>query len=128
MSNGSQRSSFRWIIWLAGLVLVAMLFTACGGSDEPAQPVTHQPQVSDLTYSPTSALQAVGGKSTIKGSVKFSDAGGDVASLSLTTSSGQVLNVPVPQLQGVVAGVVAGEVVVALDVAGTYTFEMWVTV
>ena len=127
MSNGSQRSSFRWIIWLAGLVLVAMLFTACGGSDEPAQPVTHQPQVSDLTYSPTSALQAVGGKSTIKGSVKFSDAGGDVASLSLTTSSGQVLNVPVPQLQGVVAGVVAGEVVVALDVAGTYTFEMWVT-
>jgi 6-phosphogluconolactonase (cycloisomerase 2 family) len=127
MCNVSPRSFLGRILWLAGLLLVAAFFTACGGSDDPAQPVTHQPQVSDLTYSPTSAVQAVGGTSTIKGTVKFSDAGGDVVSLRLTTSSGQDLNLPLPQVQGLIAGVVAGEIVVSLDVAGTFSFETWVT-
>jgi 6-phosphogluconolactonase (cycloisomerase 2 family) len=113
--------------WLASVAFVAVMAAACGGSSEPTQPITHQPQISELSYSPTSAVQAAGGKSTIKGSFKFSDAGGDVVSLHMTTSSGQDLNMPLPQLQGVMGGLVTGEIVVSLDVAGTYSFEMSVT-
>ena len=109
---------------IAFLAIVAAAISSCGsdsGSDEPS----HPPSISNLAYSPSTAYQVSGGTVAINGAVDFTDAGGDVVSLRLVTSSGEDLTVPTPALSGVTSGTATGTLIVSVDKVGQYTFEVW---
>ncbi len=110
---------------VAGVLLFGAL-AACGGSDS-STPAVHQPSLSNLSYSPTSAMQAVGTTATISGTFAFYDAGADIASVRITSSGGADSVTATPQLGGIAAGTAFGQVLVPLDQPGRYTFEVWVT-
>ena len=92
-----------------------------GGADEPP----HPPAISNLNYSPATALQAPGGTATISGTFDFTDAGGDIASLRLVGSGGVDLSVATPALGGIKSGTGTGSFVVSVERIGKYTFELW---
>ena len=112
---------------IASLFLLAVVVAACGGGDSAPPPAAHQPTISNLRYSPATAAQAPGGTATINGTFDFSDAGGDVAAVRITSSGGVDVSTPTPQLAGIAAGTVMGQVVVSVDQPGKYSFEFWVT-
>jgi len=116
--------------FLAPCAVVAFLtvLAACGGGGGGGGEVpAHPPSISNLTYAPATALQAPNGTATISGTVDFTDAGGDVASLRMTSSGGADLTVPTPQLGGIKSGTGTGAFVVSVDKVGKYTFEIWMT-
>lgn len=124
--TGTSTGILRAVRWLASLLFFAVLGVSCGGNDEPAAPA-HQPSISNLRYSPASAAQVPGATVTISGTFDFSDAGGDVSSLRMTSSGGADVAMPTPQLSGIVSGTAVGQVSVSVDKPGNYTFELWVT-
>jgi hypothetical protein len=87
-------------------------------------PVAHPPVITNLRYSPISALQSPGGLVTLTGTFDFSDAGANVAVLHLSSNSGPELTVPVA-LPGVTSGTLIGDFLVSIDLVGHYTFEIW---
>jgi len=86
----------------------------------------HPPSISNLRYSPETAVQAVGGTTSIVGSVDFADVAGDVAALHLATTAGVDLTVPLSNLNGIKSGTATGNFIVASDTIGKYPFEIWV--
>ncbi len=100
-------------------------FAACGGSGggEP----DHPPAISNLRFSPASALQAPDGTVTISGTFDFADAGGDIASLRLASNAGDDLTVPTPSLAGRKSGTGTGSFIVSVDKIGKFSFELWAT-
>ena len=117
---------FRTVRWLASLLFFAVLAVSCGGGDEPAAPA-HPPSISNLRYSPASAAPVPGGTVTISGTFDFSDAGGDISSVRITSSGGVDVTTPTPQLSGIASGTAVGQVAVSVDKPGKYTFEISVT-
>ena len=106
------------------MALLALLLTlaACGGGgDEPP----HPPTISNLKYSPATALQAPGGTVPISGTFDFADAGGDIISLRITSSGGVDLTVATPALSAIKSGTGTGTFTVSVDTIGRYTFELW---
>lgn len=111
--------------WVARLAFLGALATACGGDDESTPPL-HAPIISNLSYSPATATQQAGGTTMINGTFDFSDAGGDVAAMRITSSGGIDTTAPTPQLAGATDGTAIGQIVVSTDQVGKYTFEVWV--
>jgi hypothetical protein len=109
---------------IAFLAIVATAISSCGGDGNGDEP-SHPPSISNLAYSPSTAYQVSNGTVAITGSVEFTDAGGDVVSLRLVTSSGEDLTVPTSALSGVTSGTATGTLVVSVDKVGQYTFEVW---
>ena len=106
------------------MALLALLLTlaACGGGgDEPP----HPPTISNLKYSPATALRAPGGTVPISGTFDFADAGGDITSLRITSSGGVDLTVATPALSAIKSGTGTGTFTVSVDTIGRYTFELW---
>jgi hypothetical protein len=118
--------TFETARWIAILVFFSVWVTACGG-DGASAPTVHAPTISNLLYSPVTATQQAGGTATINGSFDFSDAGGDVASMRITSSGGVDTTALTPQLAGITSGTAIGQIVVSIDQPGKYTFEIWVT-
>jgi hypothetical protein len=106
------------------LVLAACL-AACGGGGGGEAP-SHPPSISNLQYSPATALQAPGGTATISGNFDFADAGGDIALLRIVASRGVDLTVPAPALNGLTSGTGNGSFVISVDQVGRHPFELWV--
>ena len=79
---------------LAPVALLAL--AACGGGGSSGSPPDVAPSISNLRYTPTSALQSPGGVATLSGTIDFSDSGANVSSLHLSTSAGATLTVAVP--------------------------------
>jgi len=65
--------SFLTRIFLRIFVLAAI--ASCGGGGGGGEPI-HPPSISNLVYSPATALQAPNGTSIITGTIDFTDAGG----------------------------------------------------
>jgi len=107
---------------LAPVALLAL--AACGGGGSSGSPPDVAPSISNLRYTPTSALQSPGGVATLSGTIDFSDSGANVSSLHLSTSAGATLTVAVP-LPGVTQGTLQGDFSVSVDQTGHYTFEIW---
>lgn len=90
----------------------------------------HAPSISGLQLSPFSAAQNQGGGSvTVVGNFNFSDSGGDVSGLLLTTydSHGNITNStssPVSNLTGITQGQLSGSVAIGTTIADTYTFKI----
>jgi hypothetical protein len=107
---------------------VAALMTvlaACGGGGGGGEPPPHPPTISNLKYSPATALQAPNGTATINGTFDFADAGGGITSLRIVSSGGADLTVPTPSLAGIKSGTGTGTFIVSVDRIGRYTFELW---
>lgn len=108
----------------AFLAFTAALISSCGGDNGGDEP-DHPPSISNLVYSPATASRVAGGTVAITGSVEFTDAGGDVVSVRLVTSSGEDRTVPTPTLNGMTSGTATGTLDVSVDQVGRYTFEIW---
>jgi len=123
---------------------IATLMASCGGNDcvegetgcmqgdggsgiDGGQSGT-APVISDLAYSPDKA--AVGTQTTINGTIKFTDAEGDVdkIGIELKLPDGTTQTLPSSAVQGA-AGIKAGQaafiIVLMPPTAGQYTFEIW---
>lgn len=110
-------------------LVMAVALAACGGGDGGGGevPAAHPPSISDLAYTPSTAMQVPSGTATITGTVTFSDAGGDVAAFRMTSSAGADLTVATPQLNGITSGRGAATFIVSVDKVGKYAFDIWVT-
>ena len=105
---------------------VAMLFAGCGGGGGGGG---HPPAISNLQFSPASAMVDDGGGTvTISGSFDFTDSGGDLARMVLATydaNHNQIQSIPIPvSLPGVTAGTLFGSVIVDTSAPGVFTFTV----
>lgn len=116
------------LLGLVRLSLQCLVFAAiasCGGGGGGDS--SHPPSLSNLRYSPSTALQVPNGTATISGTVDFADAGGDIVALRLLSSGGADLTVPMPSLGGATSGSATGLFVVPVGQVGKTTFDLWAT-
>jgi hypothetical protein len=112
---------------LSVLFLAAFLLGCGGGGDGGGG--GHPPAISNLQFSPTSAMVNDGGGTvTISGSFDFTDSGGDLARMVLTTYDDnhiQIESIPIPvSLPGVTAGTLFGTVIIDSSAPGVFTFTI----
>ena len=109
------------------MALLATILCSCGGEGGSSS-INSTPSISNLTFSPTSALQGEGnGSITVTGSITFTDAGGDLTTLHLTNPLGQSVTQPISGIGGAKSGTIQGQVTVSTQNAGHYTFEVYVS-
>jgi hypothetical protein len=123
-SRGQRMKSCR------GLILPLLLFATLGGcrGGGGGGSIDTTPSISNLSFSPTSALQGDGnGSITVTGSVSFNDPGGDLTTLHLTNSQGQNITVPISSIAGMKSGTLQGKFTASTQNAGHYTFEVYVS-
>jgi hypothetical protein len=116
------------------LIIACALLHGCGGgggssgSGPTTSPPDSTPAISGLQISRATAPQFEGnGSIQLTGSVNFSDAGGDVTTLHLSTSQGQVLQQTITGTAGAQSGTIQGAVTIDTSTIGRYTFEVYVT-
>lgn len=112
---------------VAWLVAAAMLVGCGGGPSSP--PPSSPPVISNLAYSPHSVVQNPGGTSSLLGRIDFTDAGGDLATVTLVASDshGAVVGSatgPVQGAAGKTSGTVQASVTFKVDTAGLYTIKV----
>jgi len=120
-----EEGSMRRLAW----VFAAMLFASCGGGGGGGG--GHTPEISNLQFSPASAIVNDGGGTVaISGSFDFTDAGGDLARIVLTTYDNnhiQIGSIAIPaSIPGVTSGKLYGTVTIDTSVAGVFTFTVLV--
>lgn len=135
VGNGTTSVTFPVPVDTAGrYVLETWLVDSRGGASNHlsgtfevlARDVTpHPPVISNLHYSPATAIQSAGGTAQVVATVDFADTAGDVASLRLTSTAGADMTVPLPAMSGVTRGTASATVVVAVDTVGKYAFDVW---
>jgi hypothetical protein len=115
----------------SAVALGALLaLTACGGGGGGGGPAATPPTITGLSYSPGGAYVGAGdGRQAIDGQLTFTDAGGDLASLTLTVLDAQgtvvdAVTSPVQGAGGHTSGTVSAQVVVATGTVGTYTLKV----
>ena len=115
---------------IAFVVLLAFSLGACGGGGGGggSSPVNSTPSISNLSFTPASALQGDGsGSITVSGSISFVDAGGDLSMLHLTDSQGQSVSQSISGAAGQTSGTIQAVVTVSTQQLGHYTFTVYVT-
>lgn len=131
MTMSNLFGSLRAVLHAAALLAIV----SCGGGGGgdvvdgggQSNPIPHPPAISNLSYSPLSALASPTDTATINGTFNFTDAGGDVTAIRITTSAGADLTIPTASLKDVKTGTGAGSFTVSLASTGKVTFEVWVT-
>jgi hypothetical protein len=109
------------VLFLAGILL------GCGGGGGGGG--GHTPAISNLQYSPASAtVDDGGGTVSVSGSFDFTDSGGDLARMVLTTYDAnhiEIQSIPIPApLPGVTAGTLFGTVTIDTSAPGVFTFTV----
>jgi hypothetical protein len=114
-----------WVRWcLGGLVLV---LASCGGGGGGGGESTHPPTISNLQF-PESVYQFDGnGTTTIGGSFDYSDAGGDLATFTITSPGAGALTADIQGAAGSSTGTIIGQVEIDTTTAGTFDFQIYVT-
>jgi hypothetical protein len=117
------------------ITLLSILLTiACssGGGDSPAPtPTAHTPSISNLLYSPNSAIED-SGNVTVTATMQFSDSGADVQSFTLKiyNSSGNLLSTQSNTLNNT-SGLSSGSITILGNFStadnGNYTFSLSIT-
>jgi|GEM_PF-5746966 len=118
---------------LAVTLLLTLAAAGCGGGGGGGggtAPGT-APSISKLTYSPTVARVGSGAVS-VTGTIEFSDARGDLATLTLIVLDAQQKQLssvtsPIQGAAGQTSGTLTGAVQVAATTAGTFTIQVFVT-
>jgi hypothetical protein len=108
------------------IALVSLWLAGCGGGGGGDGGATHSPVISNLVFSPVSAVQSPGSTTTVMGTVDFSDAAGDIVTFRLVAPAAKIdLIVPTPSLNGIKSGIGSVSVSFSLDTIGSYPFEIW---
>jgi len=116
-----------------GLIMsLALLLASCGsgggGTVETTPVIDSTPVISNLQFSPATLLQNDGGGTkTVSGTLAFTDLGGDLATLNLTTADGRQVSTPIDGVAGIKSGTIAAMVVVDTTLIGTFNFQVSVT-
>lgn len=119
MTTRSHRSAWAF---LASLLLAAVGCSG-GGSDADSTPT-----LGNLHVSRTQAFWNEGGGTVqISGSVDFTDGGGDLAAMHLTSPAGDHIDVPISGAGGQKSGTLMATLVVDTTTVGHYTFEVYAT-
>jgi hypothetical protein len=101
-----------------------IILAGCGGGGGKVTGPLDVPAITNLHYSPASAWQFEGGGSiAVSGTVDFTDLGGDLATLRLTTSAGGDLSIAIAA-PGITSGTLTGGFVIPTDVVGDYGFSI----
>ncbi len=110
------------------IVLGAAALCGCGGGSGGGVSVDSTPSISNLQFSPSSALQYDGnGMMTATGTFDFSDSGKDLMTAYLTSSSGATVLASLAAASGQSSGTLQGTVQVDTTTLGQYTFQLYVT-
>lgn len=117
----------RWQLVIAALACLAACGGGGGSSASPTPPV-----LSNLKYSPTDTVQSAGGTFAVQGTLDFTDAGADLASLTVVVldASGKQLSStsgPVQGVSGKTSGTIQGSVTIPTGNVGTFTFNISAT-
>jgi hypothetical protein len=120
---------------LALFLLAALLIVSCGssGGGGGGGDSKHQPSISNLEYSPTSANQGDGGGMvTVDGTFDFIDKGGDVKKLTLIGYDSGMnetdrITIDITGASGITQGTIFIQAFVETNIAGTFYFTVHVT-
>lgn len=110
------------------ILFLAVFLIGCGGGGDGGGG-GHAPAISNLQFSPTSVIENDGGGTVaIIGSFDFTDSGGDLDRVVVTTydnNNNKVgsVNIPAP-LTGVTAGRLTGAITIDTSVTGVFTFSI----
>jgi hypothetical protein len=127
------RTARRTVPFLLGVIVLS----ACGGggggggSGSNSGPPPSQPTISALTVTPSTTTQG-SGTIAVNGTIKFTDSGGDLASLTVVVlgASGKQASSTTTPLQGVsgqTSGTITGTAQVSTRTPGLFTFQVSVT-
>jgi hypothetical protein len=119
------------VLFMLVLSIVVLLVACGGGSGEGGSTPAHAAVISNLQYSPQSASQSTT-PVTVTGSIYFTDAGGDISTLTGTIydSNGTQLDShtgPITGGSGHTSGTVHLSSTMDVSVKGVYTFKIYVT-
>jgi hypothetical protein len=118
--------SIRLLKYAAACCIAGSAAVGCGGGSGGSADST--PSISNLQFSPTSALQYDGnGTVTVSGSFDFTDAGKDVSTLHLTSSNGGNESIAINGAAGQSAGSIQGTFQTDTTTLGHYAFQLYVT-
>ena len=109
---------------------LAISVGSCGGGSGSGggTPIDSTPSISNLVFSPNSAVQGNGTVTvTVTGTVTFHDAGGDVTTLHLTNAQGQSVVQAITGVSGATSGTIQAQVTVNTQSAGHYTFGVYIS-
>lgn len=104
------------------LVVAVAGLARCG----PGGGNSHPPSIRDLTVFGPAVVDGTTGRAEVLGSLAFSDAGGDVASLSFTSDAGTA-TIPIAGAAGIVDGRGSAAVTLSPGRYGTFPFQVWVS-
>lgn len=105
--------------------LVLALSAGCGGGNGSVAP-SSVPALSNLHLSPSSGWQHEGGGEIgVQGTIDFTDADGDLATVRLTTTVGADITIPVVA-PGLTSGTLVGSFVIPTSEVGEYGYAVWV--
>lgn len=115
-------SNFTYILILGSIAM--LLLTACGSG--AGQVIDHTPQLSNLTYTPTSFTKNQGGGAVnIQGSMDFIDANSDIVTFKASID-GITKSYDRSDLKGTKSGTITGYVPISTASTGNFTFKVWV--
>lgn len=113
------------------LILLVSMSLACsggGGDGGGSSPVDSTPSISNLQFSPTTALQYDGnGTLTVMGTFDFTDQGKDIATLYIVSFDGSTLSSPIEGVSGAASRTIQGTLEVDTTAVGQFSFELYVT-
>lgn len=121
--------SIRSTISGSSISIIILLLLACGGGGGGGEsnPVDSTPVISNLQFSPTSALQYEGnGTLTVTGTVDFTDQGNDVSTLYIISSDGSVLSSPIEGVSGETSGTIQGVLEADTSTIGTFSTQVYI--
>ena len=123
--------NMRQLIFITAVAFALASF-GCGGGDGSSQP-QHAPRISNLQYSPNTAIQGQGGGSiTATGTIDFNDIDGNILTLTITyyDSLGHQIATntsPITGASGITAGTIGIAAIVDTTVKGNYTVEIYIS-
>lgn len=107
---------------LASLLLTALVVAGCDDSAGPDSSRGSTPVITSFTFSPDSAAYYPWGDTvTVRGSVAFTDIDGDLATLLLSITPGDLDTISISNAAGLAAGTLFGELRVATGAEGSFT-------
>jgi sugar lactone lactonase YvrE len=120
----------RQLIFITAIV-IALTTVGCGGGGGGGP--QHAPNISNLQYSPHTAIQGQGGGSiNVTGTFDFVDAGGDISTFTITiydSHEGFIAShtTPITGGSGISSGTLGAAVTINTTVIGNYSFKIYIT-
>jgi len=131
--TNQKEANMRQLILIIVVTFALTSFGCGGGGGGGSSQPQHAPGISNLQYSPNTAVQNQGGGSIIvSGTIDFIDIDGNISTLTITSydslGNQKAANTsPITGASGITAGIVGVAAIVDTTVKGNYTFKIYIT-